>query len=318
MCLLRLQLLAVLAVPTVLFAQHAGSSATTTTPSTSSSASTSSVSHSTPSTPSSPSSSSASRATSSTPSHSTSTNAPSRSSSSVSSTTRNSSTAEHNSSLRGTSISPATKKTNPELGKKSVSDLRKTKDLPSAKIASPEKGSRFAFWRKRRITPVVTPLPTVEPDLRKRKCLKEPCACPPGQTAGKGGTCAAAPIAENHSCGIGMSWNGTQCALEGCPAGKRWNGVQCVYDSCPAGETRLGVGDACRADCTSEHARSRDVIMRLRNARIEKDDACRQDPTGLLCQRAEAYYSSLLNEYRNFLGGVPIECRATMPDPISI
>ena len=316
MYILRLPLLAVLAVPTILFAQHTGTAATTHTSSSSTASTTSSVSHSTTSTPSSAPSSSPSHATSSTPSHSTTTSAPSRSSSSISPPTHSATTTERNSSLNRTSISPATKRVDSELAKTPGSEFKKAKNLPSASITPAEKGSRFAFWRKRRITPVVTPLPTIEPGLRKRKCLKEPCACLPGQTGGKG--CAAPPIAQTHICGIGNSWNGVQCAPEGCPAGKRWNGVQCVYDSCPAGETRLGVGDACRTDCTTAHARSQDVIMRLRNARIEKDDACRQDPTGLPCQRAEAGYSSMLNEYRNFLGSVPIECRTTMPDPISI
>jgi hypothetical protein len=164
---------------------------------------------------------------------------------------------------------------------------------------------------------VITPVPTIQPDLGKRKCLKEPCACPPGETR-KGGACVAEPITQAQACGIGQTWNGIQCVHERCPAGKRWNGIQCVYDSCPAGQRRVGAGDTCRADCTTENARAQDVIMRLRNARIEKDDACRQDPYGMRCQGAEASYSSLLNEYRNFLGGVPVECRTTIPDPISI
>jgi hypothetical protein len=33
---------------------------------------------------------------------------------------------------------------------------------------------------------------------------------------------------------------------------------------------------------------------------------------------ADADYSLMLNEYRNFLGCVPAECRATLPDPIAI
>jgi hypothetical protein len=319
MCLLRLRVLAILAVPAILLAQHASTSTATTTHTATSTPSASSPSHSTASTASS--SSSASHTTSSSASHSTSASSPSHSPSGISSTTHNSTTSERNSSVSRTRISPTARKTDPEFGKKSGSEFKKAKNLPSASLAPPEKGSRFAFWRKRRITPVITPVitpaPTIPPDLGKRKCRKEHCACPPGETR-KGGACVAEPIAQTHPCGIGQAWNGIQCVPEGCPAGKRWNGILCAYDSCPAGERRVGAGDTCRADCTTDSARAQDVIMRLRTARIEKDDACRQDPYGLPCQQAEASYSSLLNEYRNFLGSVPIECRTTIPDPISI
>jgi hypothetical protein len=51
-------------------------------------------------------------------------------------------------------------------------------------------------------------------------------------------------------------------------------------------------------------------------ARQDKDHACTQNPTGDECRSEEITYDMRLNEYRNYLGGVPTGC--TLPDPISI
>lgn len=60
------------------------------------------------------------------------------------------------------------------------------------------------------------------------------------------------------------------------------------------------------------------MIVELRSARQRKDDACLQNSTGKECQEAEAQYDLMLLEYRNYLGGVPAECRSGLPDPIAI
>jgi hypothetical protein len=51
-------------------------------------------------------------------------------------------------------------------------------------------------------------------------------------------------------------------------------------------------------------------------ARQDKDSACLKNPTGQECQQAESTYEIRVNEYRNYLGGVPATC--ALPDPISI
>jgi hypothetical protein len=78
------------------------------------------------------------------------------------------------------------------------------------------------------------------------------------------------------------------------------------------------VGASCQTDCTTATASAQNVIVELRSARLQKDDACVQNPTGQECQAAEAHYYLMLNEYRNFLGGVPTECQTSLPDPIAI
>jgi hypothetical protein len=53
--------------------------------------------------------------------------------------------------------------------------------------------------------------------------------------------------------------------------------------------------------------------MRDRNISIDVESASNLD-------RIEANRArrTVLNEYRNFLGGVPTECRMALPDPIAI
>ena len=73
---------------------------------------------------------------------------------------------------------------------------------------------------------------------------------------------------------------------------------------------------ACQPDCISSTAGAQNYILLLRMARQDKNQACTKNPTGQECQDAESIYDIRLNEYRNFLGGVPVGC--TLPDPISI
>jgi hypothetical protein len=85
---------------------------------------------------------------------------------------------------------------------------------------------------------------------------------------------------------------------------------------CLPGQSR--VGTSCQADCAISTAGAENVIVQLRSARLHKNDVCMQNPAGTECQEAEAYYDLMLNEYRNFLGGVPMECQTALPDPIAI
>jgi hypothetical protein len=84
---------------------------------------------------------------------------------------------------------------------------------------------------------------------------------------------------------------------------------------CLPGQSRVGF--SCQ-DCITSTASAQNVIVELRSARQRKDEVCLQNPTGRECQEAEAHYNLTLNEYRNFLGGVPSECRTALPDPIAI
>jgi hypothetical protein len=73
---------------------------------------------------------------------------------------------------------------------------------------------------------------------------------------------------------------------------------------------------SCQLACTMANGRAQSYIELVRMARQDKDAACIKNPTGQECQSAESTYDMRLNEYRAFLGGVPIGC--TLPDPISI
>jgi len=134
---------------------------------------------------------------------------------------------------------------------------------------------------------------------------------------GKDGSCTPAPrVVKNGSVsGTGSAKNAAQQA---CAAGQVWNGAQCVVmggKQCLPGQT--GAGANCQ-DCTIATAGTQNIIVRLRSARQNRDSACLQNPTGKECQAAETNYNMTLSEYRNVLGGVPIECQRSLPDPMAI
>jgi len=151
------------------------------------------------------------------------------------------------------------------------------------------------------------------PDLNAKLCKNGPCpVCGPGQSPGKSNSCVPAtaiketarlpkPSAVPQACAAGQTWNGIQCA----PVGAQ---------QCRAGETP--VGTTCQPDCTIATAGAQTYIELLRMARLNRDQACTQNPNGQECQQAEGTYDMRLNEYRTFLGGVPGTC--ILPDPISI
>ncbi len=162
-------------------------------------------------------------------------------------------------------------------------------------------------------------LKPIAPDPPRKACKDGPCQpCPAGQSESKDDFCAPPPgvVKNGNVLGVGSAKNAAQ---QPCAAGQVWDGTQCLIvgaQQCLPGQSR--VGTSCQADCTIATTSAQGVIERLRSARQSRDDVCRKIPAGQECQMADADYSLMLNEYRNFLGGVPAECRATLPDPIAI
>src|SRR6267143_2494464 len=150
-------------------------------------------------------------------------------------------------------------------------------------------------------------LKPIAPDLHRKLCKNGSCQpCPEGRSKGKDGSCAPPPgprTVVQQPCAAGQVWGGTQCLIVGA-------------QQCLPGQSR--VGTSCQADCAIPTAGAQNVIVQLRSARLRKNDICLQNPTGKECQEAEAHYDLMLNEYRNFLGGVPTECRTSLPHPIAI
>jgi hypothetical protein len=147
----------------------------------------------------------------------------------------------------------------------------------------------------------------VPPEPPRKICKDGPCQpCPPGQSPGKDGSCAAPPSAK-------------EIVPPACPAGQLWNGAQCAVvgaQQCLPGQ--IATGGSCRTDCATSTASAQTNISELRSARHRKNDACRQDPGGTDCREAEGHYNLLFVEYQTFLAGIPIECRIELPDPNAI
>ncbi|SRR5579871_465029 len=148
-----------------------------------------------------------------------------------------------------------------------------------------------------------------------RHCIL--CKCPPGQSQGKGG-CVANPTnppTRSENCSAGTSWNGSSCVPtnEICPTGQSWNGGRCTVASCPAG--KILRGGTCMEDCSLTDSRADGLIPNVRNARQNRDDACRQGLGTIQCQQADSLYQSILAEYRMLWAAAPLACRAPLPVP---
>jgi hypothetical protein len=137
-----------------------------------------------------------------------------------------------------------------------------------------------------------------ESDLRRPICPHGDCACPPGQSAGK------------HGCVTTVSSNETHCAN-----GMVWNGTACSDTPCPAGQIRIGA--SCHADCSLLLARAEPLINEIRRVHRQRDDECRQDPSGDLCSQLKERYQLLLARYRDLIAAAG-ECRSSLPDPDSL
>jgi flagellar motor protein MotB len=186
-------------------------------------------------------------------------------------------------------------------------------------------------------SPVVAASPSnVRDDLRHKPCLKEPCTgpqtkpvapepvtklcngkpcpvCAPGQSPGKDSSCVPATQAKATSVPAKPA-----VVPQVCAPGQLWNGSQCLpiaaQQQCSPGQTRIG--SSCQADCTLATAGAQNYIAILRMARQDKDSACRNNPTSAECRSAESTYQMRIAEYRNYLGGVAMQC--TLPDPTAI
>ncbi len=149
-----------------------------------------------------------------------------------------------------------------------------------------------------------------EKDLRKHVCLKEPCAapCPAGTATGKAGGCTgtAAPTASARR------------IPQACPAGEAWNGAVCVPTGIRCQPGQISIGASCQADCATINGQSGSLILELRSARQQRDEACQQASQSTQCQQAEMSYSAALQRYQMLLAGAPTQCRSGLPDPISI
>lgn len=135
-------------------------------------------------------------------------------------------------------------------------------------------------------------------DLQRPGCIKEPCPCPRGQVAGKRGCTTPAEPVVNTQCSVGFSWSGSACVAS---------------ESCAPGQIRRGAD--CEADCSAANAMAQSMIPQVRSARRERDDACRQDPSGTSCSIQNGRYQGTLGEYQNLWASSPVECRATLPVP---
>ncbi len=137
-----------------------------------------------------------------------------------------------------------------------------------------------------------------EADLRHRVCPNGHCECPPGETAGKTGCVVSQPAGQ-------------------CLPGDASNGANCTAStSCPAGQVRSG--GSCQSDCSTTIGITGNLIVELRSARRQKDEACQQDPAGSVCQQADGHYHVALSEYQGAWASAPATCRTTLPVPDSL
>jgi len=165
-----------------------------------------------------------------------------------------------------------------------------------AKRSEPDLRHRVCEGAECKVHPP-SPEPT-ETNLRHRVCPDGHCECPPGQTAGKAGCVVSQP---SDQCLPGQAWNGASCA---------------ALTACPAGQVRIGA--SCEADCASVNGMTANLIMELRSARRQRDEACQQDPSSASCQQLDGHYHVTLSEYQNAWAGAPVNCRATLPVPDSL
>jgi hypothetical protein len=143
-----------------------------------------------------------------------------------------------------------------------------------------------------------------EADLRRRVCANGPCACPPGQSAGKNGSCGpTAAVNTASTCQPNETWNGGACTVvKQCQSGESWNGVECVNF----------------AQCASYSSRAEMLAVEARGIRNQSDAACSQDPLAQDCMRLRQSHEGAVQRYRMLLNEAPLSCRTTLPDPSSL
>jgi hypothetical protein len=145
----------------------------------------------------------------------------------------------------------------------------------------PEHKGVFAFLHHRHRKPepgIVTP--AVENEHRHR-------VCPPGQSAGKKGSCMA---------------NATTNAATQCSANAP--GVPCA-----------NTADQClpfRGQLNAAAAELRSINTEMRNA------GCSGAAPGQECDSLSQRRNALVAQYRSTQSGIPANCRALLPDPLSL
>ena len=146
----------------------------------------------------------------------------------------------------------------------------------------------------------------VEPEKdgkHRRPCVKEPCACPPGDRTPEGG-CVATVVENNAArCQPGQVWSGGACIAISCPPNESWDGTRCVplMDQCAA-----TAGAAAR------------LIEQLRALKAEMTQACMQDPAGQTCLDLTQRHELLRQEYRLLWNQASPICRSRLPEPDSL
>jgi hypothetical protein len=152
----------------------------------------------------------------------------------------------------------------------------------------------------------VVPKPPVESDLRRPVCKDKPCACPPGEVLGKNGGCIASnPTNGSDQCGTGQYWNGATCTVitRTCQPNEYWNGVACVN---------------LQTECATINASAALTANEVRAARAQMQSACMDDPSGQECSNLKQSYAAAIERYRMAISGAPANCRAMLPDPLSL
>jgi hypothetical protein len=152
----------------------------------------------------------------------------------------------------------------------------------------------------------VVPKPPVESDLRRPVCKDKPCTCPPGEVLGKQGGCVASnPVNGSDQCGTGQYWNGGACTaiVRACQPNEYWNGVACVNS---------------QTECATINASAALAANEVRAARAQMQSACMDDPSGQECSDLKQSYAGAIERYRMAISGAPANCRAMLPDPVSL
>src|SRR5579864_1425019 len=186
----------------------------------------------------------------------------------------------------------------------------KENELSTAKTTQPEKRGFFSFFRH----PFRKPEPKRKPVNHvivkgpvPVKCGKAPCpVCPPGQSAGKNGKCAAPPPPTNIAstgCQPPESWNGVaRVASTRCRPGAYWNGAMCTNT----------------AECAAFSGRAAILANELRGMRAQMQSACSNNSSGQECVDLTNGYEGALQRYRMLLNEAPLTCRTSLPDPASL
>jgi len=173
----------------------------------------------------------------------------------------------------------------------------KEKDSSATKTTQPEKKGFLSFLRhpfhkpepkhKPKPKPEPEPIPVV-PDLRA-VCKHKPCAvCPPGQSAGKNGTCVTpSPTLASARCRAGMVWDGAACA-------------------------------STTDDCAMFSSRAATLANELRGIKGEMQMACSNDPSARQCGELTLSHDGAISRYRMLLNEAPATCRSLLPDLSSL